>query len=42
VYDDGMLAHRLTPILNVSNIAESFRWFEKLGWAKGWTEGDAR
>jgi len=26
-----MLAHRLTPILNVSDLAESFRWFEKLG-----------
>lgn len=24
---------RLTPILNVSNIVESFAWFEKLGWA---------
>jgi hypothetical protein len=26
-----MLAHKLTPILNVSDITESFRWFEKLG-----------
>jgi catechol 2,3-dioxygenase-like lactoylglutathione lyase family enzyme len=31
---------RLTPILNVSNIVESFAWFEKLGWAKGWDWGD--
>jgi len=23
---------RLIPILNVSNIQESFAWFEKLGW----------
>ena len=29
----------LTPILNVSNIEESFRWFEKLGWKKGWDWG---
>jgi predicted enzyme related to lactoylglutathione lyase len=34
-----MLAHKLTPILNVSNITESFRWFEKLGWKKGWEWG---
>ena len=26
-----MLAHKLTPILNVSDIKESFRWFERLG-----------
>ena len=26
----------LTPILNVSNILESFEWFEKLGWKKLW------
>ena len=35
-----MLAKRLTPILNVSNIAESFAWFEKLGWKKAWEWGD--
>ena len=35
-----MLARRLTPILNVSSIAESFAWFEKLGWKKGWDWGD--
>jgi hypothetical protein len=35
-----MLVHRLTPILNVSNIVESFAWFEKLGWQKGWDWGD--
>ncbi len=30
----------LTPILNVSNIVESFEWFSKLGWEKGWDWGD--
>lgn len=30
----------LTPILNVSNIVETFEWFEKLGWQKGWDWGD--
>ena len=35
-----MTAKRLTPILNVSNIQESFAWFEKLGWQKGWDWGN--
>jgi len=35
-----MLAKRLTPILNVSNIVESFAWFERFGWKKGWDWGD--
>ena len=35
-----MLAKGLTPILNVSNLAESFAWFEKLGWKKDWDWGD--
>ena len=35
-----MQAKRLNPILNVSNIRESFAWFEKLGWTKGWDWGD--
>lgn len=35
-----MIVKRLTPILNVSNIVESFAWFEKLGWTKGWEWGD--
>ena len=30
----------LTPILNVSNLPESFAWFEKLGWQKHWEWGD--
>jgi hypothetical protein len=29
-----MLAEALTPILNVSNMDESFAWFAKLGWTK--------
>jgi uncharacterized glyoxalase superfamily protein PhnB len=35
-----MQAKRLTPILNVSNIHESFTWFEKLGWTKAWDWGE--
>ena len=35
-----MKVERLIPILNVSNIVESFAWFEKLGWHKGWDWGD--
>ncbi len=31
-----MHAKGLTPILNVSNMPESFAWFEKLGWQKAW------
>ena len=34
-----MIAKGLTPILNVSNIVESFAWFEKLGWKKGFDWG---
>ena len=30
----------LAPILNVSNIQESFAWFEKLGWKKVFDWGD--
>lgn len=32
-------AKAITPILNVSDMQESFAWFEKLGWAKGWDWG---
>ena len=35
-----MHAKAITPILNVSDIHESFRWFEKLGWKKGWEWGE--
>jgi hypothetical protein len=31
-----MLAKRLTPIINVSDIRQSFSWFEKFGWKKAW------
>lgn len=34
-----MQAKGLTPILNVSDIAESFAWFAKLGWSKCWDWG---
>jgi hypothetical protein len=30
----------LNPILNVSNLQESFAWFAELGWTKGWEWGD--
>src|SRR5436305_10027491 len=32
----SMNAKHVTPILNVSGIAASFAWFEKLGWRKCW------
>ncbi len=35
-----MEAKGLTPILNVSDIRQSFAWFEKLGWQKAWDWGD--
>ncbi len=31
---------RVTPILNVSNLQNSFAWFEKLGWKKTWDWGE--
>jgi catechol 2,3-dioxygenase-like lactoylglutathione lyase family enzyme len=34
-----MKVHRLTPILNVSDLKQSFEWFEKLGWKKAWDWG---
>ena len=34
-----MIAKRLTPILNVSDIQQSFSWFERLGWEKAWEWG---
>ena len=34
-----MLARGITPILNVSDIQQSFVWFEKLGWQKDWDWG---
>lgn len=35
-----MYVKALTPILNVSDLAASFAWFEKLGWKKLWEWGD--
>ena len=34
-----MFAKGLTPILNVSDMEQSYAWFEKLGWRKGWEWG---
>ena len=34
-----MKVNCITPILNVSNIAETFDWFKKLGWSKNWEWG---
>jgi catechol 2,3-dioxygenase-like lactoylglutathione lyase family enzyme len=34
-----MIAKGLTPILNVSDIQQSFAWFERLGWKKAWDWG---
>jgi Glyoxalase/Bleomycin resistance protein/Dioxygenase superfamily len=34
-----MDAKAITPILNVSDIAASFAWFEKWGWKKCWDWG---
>ena len=35
-----MNVQQVIPILNVSNIEESFAWFEKIGWKKSWDWGD--
>jgi catechol 2,3-dioxygenase-like lactoylglutathione lyase family enzyme len=35
-----MLAHAVTPILNVSDMAQSFAWFARLGWTRGFDWGD--
>ena len=35
-----MKVNRLTPILNVSDVALSIAWFEKLGWKRGFTYND--
>ena len=35
-----MHAKALTPILNVSDLGQSFAWFAKLGWGKRWDWGD--
>jgi hypothetical protein len=37
-----MAVERVTPILNVASVADSQRWFEALGWSRGfsWPHGD--
>ncbi len=35
-----MHARKIVPILNVSDMAKSFAWFEKLGWEKAWEWGE--
>lgn len=35
-----MNAKGLTPILNVSNFAESVEWFIRFGWEKAWDWGE--
>jgi catechol 2,3-dioxygenase-like lactoylglutathione lyase family enzyme len=34
-----MLVHHITPILNVSDISQTFAWFQKWGWKKLWDWG---
>jgi len=33
-------ARFITPILNVSSLADSIVWFERLGWSRQWDWGD--
>ena len=35
-----MYAKAITPILNVSDMERSFKWFEALGWRKLWDWGE--
>ena len=35
-----MKVKAVTPILNVTSLADSFAWFERLGWEKRWEHGD--
>jgi predicted enzyme related to lactoylglutathione lyase len=37
----GLHVRQLVPVLNVSNLAESFAWFGKLGWTKKWDWSEA-
>ncbi len=34
-----MKVKAITPILNVSNLKQSFEWFEQIGWEKKWDWG---
>ena len=35
-----MNAKAITPILNISNMQETFAWFASLGWEKSWEWGE--
>ena len=35
-----MHTQRLVPILNVSDLAASVAWFERLGWRRGFERGE--
>ena len=35
-----MMIHKVTPVLNVSNVPESIAWFEQIGWTRGFTWND--
>jgi catechol 2,3-dioxygenase-like lactoylglutathione lyase family enzyme len=35
-----VIAHGVTPIVNVSDLTASFAWFDLLGWRKLWDHGD--
>ena len=35
-----MVPLHIAPILNVSNIPQTVRWFEQLGWREAWAWGD--
>ena len=37
-----MDAKHLVPILNVSNLEDSFAWFAKLGWRRHWDWGEPK
>ncbi len=39
-WNESMHVIHMTPILNVSNLPESFAWFEKIGWSKKWDWGE--
>ncbi|MEM9568596.1 MAG: bleomycin resistance family protein, partial [Cyanobacteria bacterium P01_E01_bin.34] len=36
----AMFAKAITPILNVSDLQQSFEWFKILGWQKCWDWGE--
>ena len=36
----SMFASGVIPILNVSSVTDSIRWFERLGWKMNWSTGE--